>query len=60
MQKKGYKCSADILGKGKNTTLIIKKTNELYLKSLYIRKQIKFDLEELEKNYSLLNKINKL
>ena len=56
MQKKGYECSADILGKGKNTTLIIKKTNELYLKSLDIRKQIKFDLEELEKNYSLLNK----
>lgn len=56
MQKKGYECVSDIFGQGKNTKLIIKKTNELYLKSIAIKNEIQNDLNKLKEDYSLLNK----
>lgn len=56
MQKRGYECSAEILGKGKKTVIIIKKTNELYLKTLNIRKDIKYDLKICQEKYYSLNK----
>ena len=56
MQKKGYECKAEISGQGKNTLLIIHKTNELYLKTLDIRKQIQFDLKRIENTCCLLKK----
>ena len=56
MQKKGYECKSEISGKGKNTLLTIHKTNELYLKTLDVRKEIQFDLKRIENTCCVLKK----